>query len=75
MNVYNSRLIVGGEFDSVNSIEVKNVVQWDGVTWSAMGEGFSENVNKLLVYNGELYANTPLFIENGITTFAKWIPE
>ena len=75
MNVYNSRFIVGGEFDSVNSIEVKNVVKWDGVTWSAMGEGFSENVNKFLVYKGELYVNIFFFIENVIIIFVKWITE
>jgi hypothetical protein len=47
LTVYNGNL-----FAAVGS----TVLQWDGVTWATVGQGFTGGVSALMTYNGELVA-------------------
>lgn len=50
-------LYVGGEFDTINKLEFKNVAKYDGVGWSNAGSsGTNGVVRELDFINGEVYA-------------------
>jgi hypothetical protein len=53
---YNDRLVVGGRFSVAGSVDALNIAQWDGLSWSPMGEGISSAVHGLAIYHDELYA-------------------
>jgi hypothetical protein len=61
--VFNGNLYAAGMFDSIGGVAARNVAEWNGTTWSALGKGVyavpSGNVDgaaSLCVYNGSLYA-------------------
>ena len=54
MTEYNGNLIVGGGFRYIDDIEVNCIAEWDGNSWSALGEGVNGRVNALAVYDNEL---------------------
>lgn len=79
MCVYNGELYVGGSFDSIGGIPAINIAKWNGSTWSAIGSGvsyklFTNSVNSLCVYNGELYVGGIFDSAGGIpvSNIAKW---
>jgi len=57
--VFNSQLVVGGEFDSAGVIKANRIASWNGTAWSTFGSGIkspaSASVFKTIVYNNELY--------------------
>lgn len=75
MTVWNGKLIYGGSFSHVNGVPASNVAQWDGTTWSPLGNGFNNFVYALAVHNGELYA-AGFFTASGATPLpgfmARW---
>ncbi len=62
MCVHNDKLVVGGFFENIDGIYCKNIGQWDGTLWTAIGTGigtmgnFSDYIKSLASYHGKLYA-------------------
>ena len=77
LDIYNGNLIAGGYFDSINGIHVNSIAQWNGITWTPLGNGFgaySASCGTLLNYNGNLIA-TGLFDSAGtfqLSNLAQW---
>jgi len=63
----NGYLYAGGEFLSIGGISANRIAYYDGANWNALGLGLNASVNKIIRYNGELYAGTlsGLFQWNG----------
>lgn len=60
LEVFNNKLYVGGAFDSVGGVTMKNLAIWNGSSWSAgprceSGSGMYSIVQSLLVHNNNLY--------------------
>jgi len=73
-----SSLIAGGFFDTAGGGPVNRIARWDGVRWSALGEGFSSTVLTLAVFDDgsgpALYAGGS-FTTSGTTAvngIARW---
>jgi hypothetical protein len=49
-------MYVGGNFKTVNGVEVPYIAKWDGASWSPLGGGLDDGVNALAVVGGDLYA-------------------
>lgn len=67
-------LIVAGNFLRADGIDVNGVARWDGVSWSAMGDGFDAPAYGLGIWMGDLYAGGE-FDFSGATAvkkIAKW---
>lgn len=47
--IYNGKLIAAGCFENAGGVAARNIAQWDGSTWSALGAG-SRQVNDLTTY-------------------------
>jgi len=61
----NDHLCIGGSFESVNDIPVRNIACWDGSLWHALGNGVNKQVDALAFDpGGDLYA-VGLFTEAG----------
>lgn len=54
----NGYLYTGGEFLNMGGVNANRIAYFDGVNWNAMGAGLFASVNKIIRYNGELYAGT-----------------
>jgi hypothetical protein len=82
MAVYNGKLYVGGQFDSIGGIAANNIACWDGTTWSSLGKGvafvntigFMGGVAALTVYNGNLIVGGGFDSAGGMpdNLIAKW---
>ncbi|MEO5675114.1 MAG: T9SS type A sorting domain-containing protein, partial [Chitinophagales bacterium] len=79
LKVFDGKLIAGGEFSKINSTTVHYIAQYDGSTWSSIGNGFTgldHDVECLAVYNGQLIAGGFFETEFGDTTqlnnIARW---
>lgn len=64
LTVFESDLIVGGDFSDINSVSLANVGRWDGTTFKTLGSGLLGVVNGLIVFKSDLYA-IGLFSTNG----------
>lgn len=64
----NLSLIVGGSFNSAGSIDVNNIAQWDGQTWSALNSGVDASVFALNVLFDPDTQNQDLFVGGSFTT-------
>lgn len=53
---YQGNLVVGGQFEEMDSVEMFYVAMLQGNTWTAMGTGFDDDVYDLEIYDGDLYA-------------------
>ncbi|MFN5945677.1 MAG: hypothetical protein ACK5ZG_12725 [Phycisphaerae bacterium] len=62
MTSFQGKLIVAGQFTTVNNQPALNIASYDGQTWSAMGDGLrmasgqQATVRSLTIHNGLLYA-------------------
>ena len=45
LNVYNNKLIAGGNIGSIGGITTKNLVQYDGAQWSSFGFSIGTQIN------------------------------
>jgi len=72
--VTGDKLFAGGNFLSSGEKEVNRIAQWDGESWSPLGEGMNEGVYALAVMDGNLYAGGSFTTAGGITAnrVAKW---
>ncbi len=49
-------LVVGGDFDKVgDTLLTDNVAQWTGTNWNAIGDGFDDNVEVLMMFGPLLH--------------------
>jgi hypothetical protein len=72
---YKKRLFVGGYFTAIGNIAARNIAQWDGQQFSALGTGTDSVVNALAVdSSGNLYAGGMFFSAGGVPVqeVAKW---
>ena len=74
LEVYDDRLIVGGEFGWAGPLVVKNIVSWDGQEWFALLDGLIRTVTSLQARDGMLFASGQLFDPGttGISHIAMW---
>jgi hypothetical protein len=73
--VHGSDLIVGGSFRAVDDGKpAPYVARWDGSTWHAMGGGFDDQVNALLVWRGLVIAGGRFRNADGrrVDRIAQW---
>jgi hypothetical protein len=82
--VYNGNLIVAGQFDTAGGVPAANIAEWNGTSWSALGQGIKLRpaewngtggiVLGLAEYNGELYASGDFDSAGGVATsnIARW---
>jgi len=54
--IYDSNLIVAGEFTIAGGVSANYIASWDGTFWSALGTGMNDWVLALTVYNNQLIA-------------------
>ncbi len=79
LTVFQNKLIVGGEFTSIDSSPYgtySGIAAWNDTAWSALGNGFNNTVMSLTVFNNELYAGGAFTTSrDGLTPLnhiAKW---
>ncbi|GEM_PF-4857177 len=66
-------LVVGGVFSSMNGYYMPNVSNWNGTSWSRMGNGLWSHVNALAANEQFVYAGGVLFGQNnGGPYVARW---
>jgi len=56
LSIYENNLIAGGYFTEAGFATANNIAAWNGVSWSEMGSGASDDVNALAVNGGLLYS-------------------
>jgi hypothetical protein len=64
---HHGQLLVGGSFSyagKTKRVSAKNVAQWDGKQWHAMGDGLPGNVQQILEHDGKIIAGGE-FYPNG----------
>jgi hypothetical protein len=74
---YESDLIVGGTFSSVDGTPAKRIARWDGASWYELGggvEGIGSAVNAVQTYRGELVVGGIFSSAGGVpaSTVAIW---
>ncbi len=72
--VYNGELYAGGNFTTAGGVSANYIAKWNGTTWSAVGNGMSDQVKSLAIYNGELYAGGDFQYASGnlVDHITKW---
>lgn len=77
--VFKGNLIVAGYFSKAGAVGAKNIAQWNGVSWAAMGSGidsigFIEGVYAMTVYDGDLVVGGDFRIagEEEVNHIAVW---
>lgn len=76
MIVFNGELFVGGRMDDVCGVPVNNIARWNGIAWSAAGDGFDYYVRGFTIdsLTNTLYASGT-FSYSGTTQvnhIARW---
>jgi hypothetical protein len=76
MAVYGGSLIVGGRFPTAGGAVARNIAQWNGAAWSAMGDGLgpANGVYAFTVHEGHLYAGGDFTTSGSVTVnrIARW---
>lgn len=49
-------LYVGGDFFSIDGIQVSNIAMWNGSKWAGLGDGFNKAVFSVSIRNNALHA-------------------
>ena len=69
-------IYIGGDFNHIAGIAVKNIAKWDSVsqTWSALGEGLGGNVYAITVIGEDVYVGGKFHRAGGVSLnhLAKW---
>jgi len=52
---WNDHLVVGGFFDSVDGYAVPNLAQWDGTSWTSIGNETIGSIQDIIIAKGVLY--------------------
>jgi len=53
---HSDSIVVGGNFISAGPVAANNIALWDGVSWSALGDGLPDTVHAIEVFKGEIFA-------------------
>lgn len=72
---YQDKMIFAGTFESINGVAAKNIIQWDGVSWTPLGTGVVGGIGCMEVYNNELYVCGMNLTSAGgvpVSMIAKW---
>ncbi len=71
---FGNDLIVGGSFQQIGGVPVNNIARWDGTAWHAMGDGTSDRITCMTVYDGSLYVGGRFqYVEGRFSpNIAKW---
>lgn len=85
ISVDGNNIYVGGRFDFAGGVRANNIARWDGVQWSALGEGIGPNtqngpydststVYTLSAKDGIVYAGGEFILAGGerANRIAKW---
>jgi hypothetical protein len=76
MAIYNSNLVIGGFFRTIDRLAMPYIAQWDGSHWQGLGGNMDTvaRISRVKVINGELYAMGQFDKIGGITahSIAKW---
>lgn len=68
-------LYVGGRFDAAGTVPASNVAKWNGIGWSALGQGVNGLVQALATdQSGNMYAGGQFTTAGGMNSnhIAKW---
>lgn len=72
---FNSQLISGGRYNSINGTSVYNIAAWNGTSWNSLGNGLNGIVTNLSEHNGLLFASgnfTASGMDTTVCRIAKW---
>ena len=71
---YNGNLIAGGNFDKAGGVTAQSIAQWNGTSWSPLGNGVQYWVYAFTTYNSNLIVGGAFSTAGGITAsnIAQW---
>jgi hypothetical protein len=72
---FDSLLIIGEVWDTINGIPMKGIAGWDGNSFIPMGSGLIHRVDNFWIFNNELYACADLYMLNPfdyLNVVIKW---
>jgi hypothetical protein len=74
LEVFQGKLIVGGQFNQVGTTSANNIAAWDGTTWTPLGTGTNNIVLSLAAHGGKLYAGGAFTLAGGVpvSNIAVW---
>lgn len=74
LGVHDGDLILGGRFIALEGISANNIARWDGVSWSALGEGTDHDVYAVTSFGGDLIAGGYFLHAGGVSAkkIARW---
>lgn len=70
----NGDLYIGGYFNQIGNLMVKNIARWDGTAWHTLGTGVNNSVHALAWTDGSLYAGGSFSNAGGLNVsyIARW---
>jgi hypothetical protein len=72
MSVHNNELYVGGSFNTVGGVSVKDIAKYNGSSWSVANTGtIFQTVYSILSYSNNLYVGGPIFTGSGFNSVQK----
>lgn len=51
---YSNKLYAGGSFTTAGGVSANRIAEWNGVVWTALGDGTNNQVNALTIFDGDL---------------------
>lgn len=74
ITTFNDKIIVTGDFTSINGTPINRVANLEGQTWQGLGSGLNAPAENLIKYNNDLYAGGFFTQAGGNLCFfiAKW---
>lgn len=72
--LYRGNLVVAGSFDAIDGVVALNIAQFDGASWSSLGEGTDRVIADLAVYGDRLIAAGVFQFAGGqrLNRIAQW---
>ncbi len=73
--VFQDKLYVAGDFDSIGGIPANHIAKWDGVRWRTVGTGIDDNeIFTMVEYGNELYVGGNFDLAGGVPVhnLARW---
>ena len=72
--VHDDLLLAAGEFTHAGALAVNHVAQWDGTSWSALGEGVAFSGSALGHFNGDVFIGGEFNSSSspGTSGLARW---
>ena len=71
IGIFDGNLIVGGSFEHADGYNTRNIAQWNGAIWEALGSGLDTSVHAIAEYNGDLYVGGYSDLTS-TSSLAKW---